>query len=272
MVRMSMCSRPAPARPPQTSWVRWSTSSALDISWRSECDTDGDQLGTCGLVALFWERHRGRCFERLVTTDPHQSLVDDNGSVSERVRRLMELLVARQPAKGPVLKIDRARQVLIHYLGAPGDPTTVPTGTPRDHAQALDVRCNFTRAATRDDDHDLVAWYKNRVETDPLARMIEAWMFPAWTGDVPAGGPPITPSRVLLVRTGEELVHEIQAPKYSNAYLHYLASVYLPIALRIDKRLGGNVHHIGDSFRARFEHVPPTDSLERAAAAVSIDS
>lgn len=233
-------------------------------------ETDDDLLATCGLMALFWERQRGRCFERLIPSNPELSLVSDGQAIAGRAGRLLELLLARKPAKGPVLKIDRARQVLIHYLTLHGEPRAKSVGTPRDYAQALDSRCNFTSTVIRDSDYDLVSHYREKVGTDPLARMVEAWMFPAWTGDIPAARPPVTPSHVMLIRTGEEVVREIKQVKYNDAYLYYLAAVYLPLALAIDPALGGHRTGVKHAFRRRFERQSPSPLTEQAVDALDL--
>jgi hypothetical protein len=117
-----------------------------------------------------------------------------------------------------------------------------------------------------------VNWYKSRINEDPLARMIEAWMFPAWTGDIASDRPPVTPRQLLLVRTGQEVVDEISVTKYSDAYLCYLAEIYLPIARVIDPTVGGHLRRIAEAFSARFESNAPSSRLEESVKSLRIEA
>lgn len=59
------------------------------------------------------------------------------------------------------------------------------------------------------------------------------------------------PGSVLLRNTAREIVRETKA--YSDAYLHYLLSTYLPLALEQDPTLGLSAKQVADALRRRMD-------------------
>lgn len=86
------------------------------------------------------------------------------------------------------------------------------------------------------DDLDLAERYRRGLDTAPVCAALEEWAFPTYTRDVRISPDFSLPGPIILRNTAAEILHEIT--HYGDAYLYYLVSTYLPLALRRDPTFG----------------------------------
>jgi hypothetical protein len=88
------------------------------------------------------------------------------------------------------------------------------------------------------DDRELAERYESAVANTPVLRIVEDWSFPTHTRDTSPNSDFALPRSLLLRNTANEVLSEINCPDYGDAYIYYLASTYLPIALERDQTFG----------------------------------
>ena len=79
-------------------------------------------------------------------------------------------------------------------------------------------------------DSDLAEKYERMVADSPVLTVIEDWSFPTYMRDARPNSDFALPSSILLRNTAAEVIREVN--EYSDAYVHYLLSTYLPLASR----------------------------------------
>jgi hypothetical protein len=93
--------------------------------------------------------------------------------------------------------------------------------------------------------------------------LIEAWAFPTFAGDVKTTSDFSLPRSLLLRRTAEEIIFEVA--EYNDAYLYYLVSVAIPVAVNRDPTFGLRLDTLCDSLSQRMDTA--TEPLAREACA-----
>ena len=84
-----------------------------------------------------------------------------------------------------------------------------------------------------------------------LLRIIEDWSFPTYVRDIKPNADFSLPGSILLRKTAREVIHEIG--DYTDAYLYYLCTTYLPLALERDSTFGLRFDKLGDTLAERSE-------------------
>ncbi|MFC6931145.1 hypothetical protein ACFQHO_12940 [Actinomadura yumaensis] len=87
------------------------------------------------------------------------------------------------------------------------------------------------------DDLELAERYRRELEATPVYAALEEWSFPTYSRDGRISSDFTLPGSLLLRNTAREVLREIGS--YNDAYLYYLASTYIPLALRRDPTFGG---------------------------------
>ena len=100
-------------------------------------------------------------------------------------------------------------------------------------------------------DIDLAERYQRMVRERPLLLMIEDWSFPTFMRDAQPNSNFALPNSLLLRNTARELIRAIE--QQSDAYLHYLLSTYLPLALERDPTLGLSLKEASGAIRRRLD-------------------
>jgi hypothetical protein len=91
-------------------------------------------------------------------------------------------------------------------------------------------------------DIDAVERYGHSVARQSLLRTVEDWAFPTYVRDARPTSDFTLPRSLTLRQTATEVIGEIG--QYNEAYLYYLSSVYIPIALQRDPTFGGELHQL----------------------------
>ena len=98
---------------------------------------------------------------------------------------------------------------------------------------------------------DLAQRYERMVADTPILAIIEEWAFPTYTRDSRPNSDFSLPGSILLRRTAREVLKEID--HYTEAYLYYLSSTYLPLALAKDPTFGLKIAELGDALVKRAD-------------------
>src|SRR5260370_22266535 len=100
-------------------------------------------------------------------------------------------------------------------------------------------------------DIDQAQRYERLVHDTSVLRIIEEWSFPTYTRDSKPNTDFSLPGSILLRRTADEVLREIS--RYTDAYLYYLCTTYLPLALERDATFGLRLAELADALTARGE-------------------
>lgn len=98
---------------------------------------------------------------------------------------------------------------------------------------------------------DLAQEYERLVASTPVLSVIEEWAFPTYTKDSKPNADFSLPGSLLLRRTATEIIREINS--YSEAYVYYLVTTYIPLALNRDQTFGLRLHDLISALSARIE-------------------
>ncbi|MDQ2812897.1 MAG: hypothetical protein M3Z75_13730 [Actinomycetota bacterium] len=144
-----------------------------------------------------------------------------------------------------------AEAALVHHAGRAG-PAVLDLAPVRDRQEAMSLRSSVMGVLIGHNDLDLALRYGRAVAKSPVLTMVEEWAFPTYTRDA-RPEPGFTLARSLLLRnTAAEVIREIGS--YSDAYVHYLLSVYLPLALARDPTFGLALDALAPAIRQRLDH------------------
>ena len=110
--------------------------------------------------------------------------------------------------------------------------------TVTDRQTAFTHRSSVMGLLINHNDRELAERYSKLVAVTPVLKTVEEWSFPTYTRDTRPNSDFALPRSLLLRNTASEILKEIRSEDYSEAYLYYLATVYLPIALNRDETFG----------------------------------
>ena len=100
-------------------------------------------------------------------------------------------------------------------------------------------------------DTDLAQKYGRLVAATPVLSVIEEWAFPTYARDSKPNSDFSLPGSLLLRRTATEIIREIDS--YSDAYIYYLVTTYIPVALGHDQTFGLRIQDLIKAISARVE-------------------
>jgi hypothetical protein len=89
------------------------------------------------------------------------------------------------------------------------------------------------------------------VSKHPVLGSIEEWSFPTYTRDSRPNVDFSLPGSILLRNTAVEIIREIDT--YTDAYLYYLCTTYLPMALSRDHTFGLRITSLVQAIESRIE-------------------
>ena len=88
-------------------------------------------------------------------------------------------------------------------------------------------------------DIELAERYRRELDSTPVYAALEEWSFPTYTRDGRISSDFTLPSSLSLRNTATEVLREIA--EYNDAYVYYLVSTYIPLALQRDPAFGGKL-------------------------------
>ena len=145
-----------------------------------------------------------------------------------------------------------AHATFAHHLGiATGelDSRFLPSIT--DRQSAFMVRSGVMGLLINSSNTELAQQYEQMVKSTPVLEIIEEWSFPTYTRDSKPNADFSLPGSILLRRTAEEVLREID--NYTEAYLYYLCRTYLPLALDRDPTFGLKLSDLGNALATRAD-------------------
>ncbi|SRR5712692_2839270 len=205
----------------------------------------GDAAKAVSYMARFWGRDQDRALERLFSAGPGRLLADP-GRLLDASAELAPRL--RRPAYS--FHSILAEAALVHYAGRAA-PAVLDLTPVRDRQEAMSLRSSAMGTLIGHNDLDLALRYERMVARSPVLIVVEEWAFPTYTRDA-RPEPGFTLSRSLLLRnTAAEVIREIGC--YSDAYVHYLLTVYVPLALARDPTFGLALARLKTALRRRLD-------------------
>jgi hypothetical protein len=190
----------------------------------------GDPAKAAAHLARLWGRDQDQALTRLYR--PGQ-----DGGVLINPERLVEAsarLVPRLRRPGYSFNAILAESAIVHH--AHSTPAPGAHGKANDRQEALSLRSTVMGVLINANDFEVAQRYERQVADMPVLATIEDWSFPTYTRDA-RPDPGFTLSRSLLLRnTATEVIREVH--EYPDAYVHYLLSVYVPLALTRDPTFG----------------------------------
>jgi hypothetical protein len=206
----------------------------------------GEDVAAAAQLARFWGRDQDRALERLFSGGEGRLLAEPEALISAAADLAPRL---HRPAYS--LHAVLASAVLAHHLQRSG-PSRASVAVPADRHEAVSIRSNIMGALIEHDDLDLAVSYERLVAAAPVLRGIEEWAFPTYTRDARLDPGLTLPRSLLLRNTAAEVIREIGC--YSAAYVHYLLTVYVPLALARDPTFGLALGSLRAAIRERAEH------------------
>jgi len=226
----------------------------------------GDARQAVSYLTTFWGCQQDRALRVLFAVDGPGRLLEDCDPLLSAAQAMHEQLRPRRGFSFPRIV---AQQVLVHHLARVTGQMPESYFDPRHTRTAFILRGAYMGAIIHSDELALARRYREIVDSNPVARLIELWSFPTWTRDRNAT-PDFTLERSLLLRhTAREIISELQ--HYNETYVWYLATTYLPLALEMDPTFGFQLAELGAALRSRIggiasEHV--RDACERLVKAL----
>jgi hypothetical protein len=208
----------------------------------------GNERRACSYLARFWGLRQNRALESLYATQGDRALLQNPNQLFAASIEM----APRLNRKGYSFHSILANATFAHHLGiAIGelDNRFLPSIT--DRQSAFMVRSGIMGLLINSSNTELAQRYEEMVKRTPVLEVIEEWSFPTYTRDSKPNADFSLPGSVLLRKTAEEVLREID--NYTEAYLYYLCRTYLPLALSRDPTFGLRVSDLGDALTARAD-------------------
>ncbi len=208
----------------------------------------GDDRRACSYLARFWGQRQDRALNLLYSADEPGALLKDPGQLLSASSEMAPRLTRKNYSFHAIL----AQATFAHYLGmATGelDGGLAPSIT--DRQSAFMVRSGIMGLLIGSSDIDQAQRYERMVREIPVLRIIEEWSFPTYSRDSRPNTDFSLPGSILLRRTANEVLREIS--RYTDAYLYYLCTTYLPLALERDATFGLRLAELAHALTARGE-------------------
>jgi hypothetical protein len=189
----------------------------------------GDSSKAVSYLARFWGRDQDQVLGRLFSADQDRLLANP--------RRLIEAsaeLAPRLRRPGYSFHSILAEAALVHHVGPAS--AAVTTARVEGRQEAMSLRSSVMGILISTDDFDAALRYERAAARSPVLRVVEEWSFPTYTRDARPDPAFSLPRSLLLRNTAQEVIREVRS--YPDAYVHYLLSVYLPLALSRDPTFG----------------------------------
>lgn len=208
----------------------------------------GDVPGVIGYLARFWGRDQDQALKRLYSPPNRPGLLADQQPLLKASVELAPNLARRAYSFHSIL----AQATVIHHIQrATGHSESALVPTPDDRRGAFTLRSSTMGLLLDGNDIDLSERYQRTVQESSLLLVIEDWSFPTFMRDALPNSDFALPNSVLLRNTARELIRAIE--QHGDAYLHYLLSTYLPVALERDPTLGLSLKQVADAVRRRLD-------------------
>jgi hypothetical protein len=197
---------------------------------------DGASPKVASYVARFWGREQDRALEALYSTEPGHGLLEDPAPLVDASIELIPRLGRKAYSFHSILALN----ILTHQVSKVGGAPEADLATPAPGRQtAFMMRGVVMGSLIGTNDLELAERYGRELDRTPVYAALEEWSFPTWMRDGAPSADFSLPSPLLLRHTAAEVLREIAT--YNDAYVYYLVSTYLPLALRRDPTFGRRI-------------------------------
>jgi hypothetical protein len=187
-------------------------------------------------IARFWGTEPDRALAALYSTERGHGLLNDPHKLVESSIELAPRLNGRNYSFHSILALNILTHQVTKVTGAVDEELTPQVPGRR---AAFMIRGAVMGSLISSNDLDLAERYRRELDATPVCAALEEWAFPTYTRDGRVTPDFALPGRVTLRNTAAEVLREIST--YNDAYLYYLVSTYLPLALRRDPTFGARI-------------------------------
>jgi hypothetical protein len=188
----------------------------------------GDTQKAASQLARLWGKDQDQALMRLFSHGPDRLLTNP-----ERLVRASAEMAPHLRRRGRSFHAMLAEAAIAHHAHV---ELPVSGSNIGDRHEALSLRSSVMGTLIIDNDFEAADRYEHLIARIPLLAMVEEWSFPTYARDVLPDPGFSLPRSILLRNTAAEVIREIGA--YSDAYVHYLLSVYVPLAFARDPTFG----------------------------------
>ncbi|MFF5258227.1 hypothetical protein ACFY4C_04730 [Actinomadura viridis] len=187
-------------------------------------------------LARFWGQEQDRALEALYSQERGHGLLDDPQKLVESSVDLTPRLSRKNYSFHSILALNILTHQVSKVTGTL-DAKLDPQAPGRQNAFMM--RGVVMGSLIGSNDLDLAERYRRQLIRTPVYAALEEWSFPTYTRDGRISSDFTLPSSLLLLNTAREVLREITS--YNDAYLYYLVSTYIPLALQRDPTFGGRI-------------------------------
>jgi hypothetical protein len=199
---------------------------------------------TSSFIARFWGQEQDRALEAIYSRDrgllvDPQKLFDASVDLAPRLNR-----------KTYSFHSILALNILTHQVSKVTGKLEADLGFEVPGRQAaFMMRGVVMGSLIGSNDFELAERYRRELDATPVYAALEEWAFPTYTRDGRISSDFTLPSSLSLRNTATEVLREIAV--YNDAYLYYLASTYIPLALKRDPAFGGKLAELIQALELR---------------------
>lgn len=223
----------------------------------------GDAARTTSLVARFWGTQQNRALEALYATSGDTALLQNPDELFNASLDLTPKLNRKGYSFHSIL----AKATFAHHLGiATGEVNKDLRPSVTDRQSAFMMRSGVMGLLINSNDIGLAQKYERMVSETQILSIIEEWAFPTYARDNKPSIDFSMPGSILLRKTAVEILREIST--YTDAYLYYLCSTYLPLALSRDPTFGLKLQDLRQALTQRLETCRDSDTRKACLALI----
>lgn len=199
---------------------------------------------TSSFIARFWGQEQDRALEAIYSTD--RGLLQDPQKLFDASVDLAPRLNRKTYSFHSILALN----ILTHQVSKVTGKLEADLGFEVPGRQAaFMMRGVVMGSLIGSNDFELAERYRRELDATPVYAALEEWAFPTYTRDGRISSDFTLPSSLSLRNTAAEVLREIAV--YNDAYLYYLASTYIPLALKRDPAFGGRLAELVQALELR---------------------
>lgn len=201
---------------------------------------------TSSFIARFWGREQDRALSTLYSTRPGSGLLKDPQTLFDSSVDLAPRLNRKTYSFHSILALN----ILTHQVSKVTGTLEADLGFEVPGRQtAFMMRGVVMGSLISSNDIELAERYRKELDATPVYAALEEWAFPTYTRDGRISSDFTLPSSLSLRNTATEVLREIAV--YNDAYLYYLVSTYIPLALKRDPAFGGKITELIQAIELR---------------------
>ncbi|WP_165978166.1 hypothetical protein [Actinomadura darangshiensis] len=201
---------------------------------------------TSSFIARFWGREQDIALSALYSPDTGHGLLEDPQKLFDSSIELAPRLNRKTYSFHSILALN----ILTHQVSKVTGALEADLGFEVPGRQAaFMMRGVVMGSLIGSDDFELAERYRRELDATPVYAALEEWSFPTYTRDGRISSDFTLPSSLSLRNTATEVLREIAA--YNDAYLYYLVSTYIPLAMQRDPAFGGRVPELIQALELR---------------------